>query len=80
MDSLTGAAGPLSNPPAVRREPQSCSWGIPTLYLDFPAWLSAWDAPWTCRHPAHAGPIETTEFCTTCPHWLCESALHAQRK
>jgi hypothetical protein len=51
------------------RTPQACRWGDSTLYTPFPEWLSAWDAPWACRHPAHKGPLETTETCAACPDW-----------
>ena len=68
MDSLTGAADPLAtNRP--RRTPQSCRWGESTLFLVHPLWLSAWDAPWSCTHPAHTGPLEATDTCLSCPDW-----------
>lgn len=52
-----------------RRAPQACRWGAATLYQQFPEWVSAWDAPWTCRHPAHTGPLETIAICATCADW-----------
>lgn len=68
MDWSTGA--PLHEASASSRHaPQACRWGDSTLYTTFPEWLSAWDAPWTCRHPAHAGPLETVETCAACPDW-----------
>jgi hypothetical protein len=69
MDELTGAAAPLGNAVGTRRTPQSCRWGRTTLFLAFPEWLNAWDSPWSCSHPAHTGPLETVETCTTCPDW-----------
>ena len=59
MDRSTGAGS--RHAPQPVRTPQSCRWGAPTLYTAFPEWLSAWDAPWTCRHSAHPGPLETVE-------------------
>ena len=68
MDWSTGV--PFgNNPPITRHGPQDCRWGDSTLYTAYPEWLSAWDAPWTCRHAAHAGPLETAETCATCPDW-----------
>jgi hypothetical protein len=67
MDRSIGAA---PNPAREsKRTPQACRWGEATLYQSFPEWLSAWDDPWTCRHPAHPGPLETVETCSTCPDW-----------
>ena len=64
MDAMTGAARNAIRP---KRLPQSCRWGQSTLSLSYPEWLSAWDSPWSCRHPAHMGPLETVDACTTCP-------------
>src|SRR5262249_42302957 len=62
MDPSTGgAAAHLTNVPTLRHSPQACRWGDSTLYMAFPEWLGAWDTPWTCRHPAHAGPLETVD-------------------
>lgn len=69
MDTLTGAEDLLNNASRPRRTPQSCRWGQPTLFLAYPQWLSAWDLPWSCSHPAHAGPLEATDTCATCPDW-----------
>jgi hypothetical protein len=70
MDSLTGAAGTTSShASSLTNGPQSCRWGQPTLFLDYPVWLYAWDSPWTCGHPAHPGPLETAETCASCRHW-----------
>ena len=67
MDWSTGAAG--RNAPQPGRTPQSCHWGDPTLNTAFPVWLSAWDAPWSCTHPSHTGPLDTTETCGRCRDW-----------
>jgi len=67
MDRSIGAAN--RNAANYVRTPQACRWGDSTLYTAFPEWLSAWDAPWSCRHPAHEGPLETVETCTKCPDW-----------
>jgi hypothetical protein len=69
MDALTGAAETLSTPSRPRRTPQSCRWGQTTLFLAYPAWLYAWDAPWSCGHQAHPGPLEVTDTCAICPDW-----------
>ena len=69
MDVMTGAADTLSNAVRPRRTPQSCHWGRTTLFLAYPEWLSAWDSPWSCSHPSHEGPLETTESCASCPDW-----------
>jgi hypothetical protein len=70
MDAATGPEDLLHHDAQKpRRTPQSCRWGQSTLYLTYPDWLLAWDMPWTCSHPAHKGPLETVETCTTCPHW-----------
>ena len=69
MDPSTGAAASPTNASGPRRTPQACRWGDSTLYMAFPEWLSAWDSPWSCRHPAHSGPLETVETCTVCPDW-----------
>ena len=68
MDGSAGA--PFRNASTPRQTPQACRWGDATLYATFPEWLSAWDSPWTCRHPAHPGLLETVDTCTTCPDWL----------
>lgn len=67
MDRSTGAS--LRNASTPRQAPQACRWGDATLYTTFPEWLNAWEAPWTCRHPAHAGPLETVETCAVCSDW-----------
>jgi hypothetical protein len=69
MDASTGPVTLSSNASVPRRTPQSCFWGRSTLYLAYPAWLDAWDSPWSCCHPAHTGPLETVETCVACPHW-----------
>jgi len=66
MDATTGAADTPGQAPRPRRNPQSCRWGESTLYQTFPEWLSAWDSPWSCRHPVHTGPLETVDTCTAC--------------
>lgn len=66
MDRSIGAAANACGP---RRTPQACRWGDSTLDQPFPAWLSAWDSPWTCCHPAHSGPLETVDTCATCRDW-----------
>jgi hypothetical protein len=68
MERSIGAAANLASGP-TKQTPQGCRWGDSTLYQPFPEWLSAWDAPWTCRHPAHCGPLETVDICTACPDW-----------
>ena len=70
MDALTGAAETLNSASRTKRTPQSCRWGQVTLFLAHPEWLCAWDSPWSCSHPAHAGPLEATDTCTTCPDWV----------
>jgi len=67
MDEMTGAAETCSHAIRPKRLPQCCRWGQSTLFLPYPEWLSAWDSPWSCRHPAHKGPLETVDICTTCP-------------
>jgi hypothetical protein len=53
----------------LKPAPHACRWGDATLYQQFPEWVHAWDAPWTCRHPAHSGPLETTDTCAACRDW-----------
>ena len=72
MDRSIGATANLAS--GSKRTPQACRWGDSTLYRPFPEWLGAWDAPWTCRHPAHSGPLDTVDTCTTCPDWKSASA------
>lgn len=67
MDRSTAAATRNASQPA--RTPQSCRWGDATLNTAYPHWLGAWDAPWTCTHPAHTGPLDTTETCGHCRDW-----------
>jgi hypothetical protein len=72
MDQSTGAAAHANNPTNAsrsRRTPQTCRWSESTLYMPFPEWLDAWDSPWSCRHSAHPGPLETVDTCATCPDW-----------
>lgn len=52
-----------------RGTPQSCQWGELTLFLPFPAWLDAREAPWTCRHARHEQPLKDTESCVNCQDW-----------
>ena len=68
MDRSTGAPLHVAAP-SPRHAPQACHWGDSTLDKTFPAWLNAWEWPWTCCHPAHAGPLETVETCAACPDW-----------
>ena len=75
MDRSITATNVASGP---RHTPQACRWGAPTLTLRFPEWVSAWDAPWTCRHPAHSGPLETAETCATCPEWNSRRLLSSR--
>ena len=72
---MAGAADTHSKAVRPRRTPQSCHWGESTLFLVYPEWLSAWDSPWSCTHPAHKGPLETVESCTTCPDWTPRERL-----
>lgn len=67
MDVSTGAADLPNKSRVPLRVPQCCHWGESTLFLTYPEWLSAWDCPWTCTHPAHPGPLETVDTCATCP-------------
>ena len=72
MDDVTGAADTLSNAlssPGSTGTPHSCRWAEVTLFLSYPEWLGAWDTPWSCRHPAHKGPLETVDTCASCPDW-----------
>jgi hypothetical protein len=71
MDRSIGAAANLAS---GKHTPQACCWGDSTLYQPFPEWLSAWHSPWTCRHPAHTGPLETVDTCATCPDWKSAKA------
>jgi hypothetical protein len=48
---------------------QTCRWAEPTLYLPLPAWLDAWDAPWSCKREYPARILLTTYECGTCPRW-----------
>jgi hypothetical protein len=80
MVPSTGAAANLGNPSIPRRAPQTCRWGDSTLYMAFPEWLSAWDSPWTCCHPAHKGPLETVDTCLTCPDWRREERSAERRR
>jgi hypothetical protein len=66
MDRSTAAANRVSD---ATPSPNACRWGDATLYQQFPEWVNAWDAPWTCRHPAHTGPLETAVICATCQDW-----------
>ena len=66
MDRTIGAATNLNSP---KQTPQACCWGDSTLYQPLPEWLNAWDAPWTCRHPGHPGPLETIDTCLNCSDW-----------
>ena len=70
MDASTGASETQNSASRPKRTPQSCRWGQVTLFLAHPDWLCAWDSPWSCSHPAHAGPLEVTDTCTTCPDWV----------
>jgi hypothetical protein len=69
MDPSVGATSSFEHASDTRRTAHACRWSYSTLYLSFPDWLDAWDTPWSCRHPAHTGPLETVETCATCPHW-----------
>lgn len=69
MDDATVAADTVRGATQSNRTPHACRWGHSTLFLAYPQWLSAWDTPWSCRHPAHTGPLETVDTCTACPEW-----------
>jgi hypothetical protein len=47
----------------------TCRWATPTLFLNRPLWLEAWDAPWTCIYRDPPDPLETTNTCATCLNW-----------
>ena len=74
MDRSIAAA----NRAATRQTPQACRWGASTLNQRFPEWVSAWDSPWTCRHPSHSGPLETADICTTCPDWMSRALVSSR--
>lgn len=80
VDPSTGAASNPGSASGPGRAPQACRWGYSTLYMAFPEWLSAWDAPWSCRHPAHPGPLETVETCTACPDWGPQASMNVDTR
>jgi hypothetical protein len=47
----------------------SCRWATPTLFLNAPVWLYAWDCPWTCVRAHGPRLLTTTEICAACPRW-----------
>jgi hypothetical protein len=47
----------------------TCRWAIPTLFLNPPIWLYAWDASWTCVHDGEPRVLGSTECCATCGLW-----------
>jgi len=51
------------------RNAANCRWAVPTLFLSAPAWLQAWDAPWTCVRDDEVRPLDSTEQCADCPRW-----------
>lgn len=55
----------------MERSPNAanCRWAVPTLFLSAPAWLQAWDDPWSCVRDGEARPLDSTEPCADCPRW-----------
>jgi hypothetical protein len=51
------------------RQASSCRWAIPTLLVDAPLWLYAWDAPWACVCDDEPRVLGTTHRCATCGRW-----------
>ncbi len=47
----------------------TCRWAVPTLYLERPLWIAAWDTPWTCTYREDPAAIETTDRCADCRAW-----------
>ena len=54
----------------------NCRWATPTLLLEAPWWLDAWDFPWTCVRDPVPHPLPTTDICILCSRW---EPHHAQQ-
>ena len=47
----------------------NCRWAVPTLFLRAPFWWDAERCPWACVRGSTPHVLETTDVCSTCPHW-----------
>lgn len=48
----------------------TCRWARATVMLPYPAWLEAEEHPWACLRLTDPRPLDSTEVCDTCPHWM----------
>jgi hypothetical protein len=53
----------------IERTVQQCRWAEPTLFLDAPWWLMAWDFPWSCQSAGTPAPVNDTAVCAHCVRW-----------
>lgn len=54
---------------AITRSVQTCRWGTPTLFLQWPLWYEASQHEWSCTRGA-ARVLADPAICGTCPYWV----------
>jgi hypothetical protein len=57
---------------------QTCRWAEPTLFLQRPLWLDAWDYPWGCAVDAVPHVLSDVTICHGCRRWapLVDGCVH----
>jgi hypothetical protein len=49
---------------------QTCRWGMPTLFLQWPFWYEASENEWSCTRGAEPRGIADARRCETCGAWM----------
>jgi hypothetical protein len=48
---------------------QTCCWGTPTLFLQWPLWYDAGQHEWSCTRRATPRVLADPAVCEECRHW-----------
>jgi len=54
---------------AVTHSIQTCRWGTPTLFLQWPLWYEASQHEWSCTRGTTPSVLADPAICRTCPYW-----------
>lgn len=58
---------------------QTCRWGIPTMFLQWPYWYEASDKQWSCTRGAEPRRLADARTCETCGAWVVAPRTAAPR-
>ena len=48
---------------------RTCRYATPTLFLQWPHWLDAWEWPWSCAREGRLRLMPSDAGCRQCPRW-----------